>query len=261
MEAVMFEQSLAVGMDRSHRGWTLLASLAGQTMMIGVAVLLPLVFPDALPKARLMEYLVEPLPPPPPPPAHVRIVEAIIERAARTQIVAGRLFEPVNMPDKAAAIIDEAPPAASTGSTWGVEGGIGRPGGVEHGVLFSLLADAVTRAFPPPPPPAQVAKESAAPPPPQRITMGGVVLQGKAIHQPVPVYPPLARAARVQGTVRLEGILGKDGRIRELRVVSGHPLLVQAALDAVRQWVYRPTYLNGDPVEVIAPIDVNFKLN
>jgi protein TonB len=90
--------------------------------------------------------------------------------------------------------------------------------------------------------------------------LGGNVLHGKLVHLVKPAYPPLARAARVSGTVRLEAIVGKDGRVRSLRLVSGHPLLAQAAIDAVRQWVYRPTLLNGVPVEVAAPVDVNFLL-
>jgi len=253
----MFGQSITVEMERSHRGWAMLASLAGQTMAIGVAVLLPLIFPDSLSPVRLTGYLAEPPPPPPPPFNAVRIVEAVIERAAQTQIFAGRLFEPAAVPDKPATIIDEAPPAASA---FGAPGGIGVPGGVDGGVLHSLLAETVARAMHLAPPPAQAVKETAPAPPP-RIKVGGLVQQGKILHQPMPVYPPLARAARVQGTVRLEGILGKDGRVRELRVISGHPLLAPAALEAVRQWIYKPTFLNGEPVEVVAPIDVNFTLN
>ena len=76
----------------------------------------------------------------------------------------------------------------------------------------------------------------------------------------LPGYPALARQARIQGTVHLAGIVGRDGSIQQLRVVSGHPLLVGAALAAVRQWLYQPTLLNGEPVEVFAPIDVTFTL-
>jgi protein TonB len=253
----MFEQSIAVEMERSNRGWALLASLTGQTMAIGVAALLPLIFPDSLSPVRLTGYLVEP--PPPPPFNAVRIVEAVIERAAQTQIFAGRLFEPAAVPEKPAMIIDEAPPP--TASAFGVPGGIGVPGGVDGGVLHSLLAETVARAIHLAPPPAQAVKETAPAPLPTRIKVGGLVQQGKILHQPMPVYPPLARAARVQGTVRLEGILGKDGRVRDLRVISGHPLLAPAALEAVRQWIYKPTFLNGEPVEVVAPIDVNFTLS
>ena len=81
------------------------------------------------------------------------------------------------------------------------------------------------------------------------------------LHRVIPNYPPLAKSARIQGLVRLEGIIARDGTIQQLRVVGGHPLLVQSALDAVRQWRYKPTYLNDEPVEVIAPIDVNFILS
>jgi periplasmic protein TonB len=76
----------------------------------------------------------------------------------------------------------------------------------------------------------------------------------------MPVYPPLARQARIAGAVMLEGIIARDGTVKNLRVLSGHPLLAGAALEAVRQWRYRPTLLNGEPVEVIAPIAVNFVL-
>jgi protein TonB len=77
----------------------------------------------------------------------------------------------------------------------------------------------------------------------------------------LPVYPALAKTARVQGTVHLVGVIAINGTIQQLQVLSGHPLLVNAAVEAVRQWIYKPTTLNGDPVEVIAPIDVHFTLS
>ena len=93
-----------------------------------------------------------------------------------------------------------------------------------------------------------------------RIKLGGQVQAAKSWHQPQPVYPPLARQARIQGKVVLHAIIDKDGRVSQLEVVSGHPLLVQAALDAVKQWRYQPTMLNGEPVEVDTTITVNFVL-
>ncbi len=93
------------------------------------------------------------------------------------------------------------------------------------------------------------------------MRVGGVVDPAEPVRRVDPVFPPLAIRMRVAGTVRLEGVIGTDGRIRELRVISGHPLLVQSAVDAVRQWLYRPTTLNGDAVEVICPINVTFRLN
>jgi protein TonB len=94
-----------------------------------------------------------------------------------------------------------------------------------------------------------------------RIRLGGAVQAAKLINRVIPVYPLLAKQARVAGTVKLIGIVGRDGRVQQLQVISGHPLLIQAALDAVRQWLYHPTLLNGDPVEVVAPIDVHFTLS
>ena len=85
--------------------------------------------------------------------------------------------------------------------------------------------------------------------------------QANLIRKITPVYPPLAKQARIQGQVRFTAIIGKDGSIQNLQIVSGHPLLVPAAQDAVRQWLYRPTLLNGEPVEVITQIDVNFTLS
>jgi len=86
------------------------------------------------------------------------------------------------------------------------------------------------------------------------------VQQGKLLSGPRPVYPQLARAARIEGTVRLEAVISREGAILNLRAVSGHPLLIPAALAAVEQWTFRPTFLNGDPVEVATTIDVTFTL-
>ena len=95
---------------------------------------------------------------------------------------------------------------------------------------------------------------------PSRIRIGGNVQQTKLVKQPHPIYPPDAKAARVQGKVSLQATIGKDGTVQNLEVLSGDPLLVPAALEAVKQWVYQPTLLNGDPVEVLTVIDVNFTL-
>ena len=82
----------------------------------------------------------------------------------------------------------------------------------------------------------------------------------KLLRKVIPEYPALARSARISGVVRLIGTIGEDGTIRNLQLVSGHPLLVRAAMEAVGQWIYKPTLLNGKPVEVIAPIEVTFSL-
>ena len=82
----------------------------------------------------------------------------------------------------------------------------------------------------------------------------------RLIFQPKPAYPPLALAAHVEGTVRMEAVIGRDGTIQDLNVISGHTLLVLAAREAVSRWRYQPTLLNGEPVEVVTEIQVSFKL-
>jgi protein TonB len=93
-----------------------------------------------------------------------------------------------------------------------------------------------------------------------RIRVGGIVSAARLIYQPKPEYPELARMARTEGAVELEAVIAKDGTIEMLKVLRGHPLLIKAALEAVRQWRYQPTLLNGEPVEVVTEITVNFKL-
>ena len=92
------------------------------------------------------------------------------------------------------------------------------------------------------------------------VVVTSEIQAAKIIKRVIPQYPPIAKQTRLQGTVRLTGIIAKDGTIQQLQLISGHPLLAPAAMEAVRQWVYRPTVLNGQPVEVIAPIDVTFAL-
>jgi TonB family protein len=109
-----------------------------------------------------------------------------------------------------------------------------------------------------------VATASALPPPAdgtKRITIGGNVQQAKLISQPKPVYPPLAKQARISGVVHLSALINKDGNVANLAVISGHPLLIPSALEAVQKWVYQKTLLNGEPVEVMTQIDVNYTLS
>jgi len=119
------------------------------------------------------------------------------------------------------------------------------------------LGTIVSRVIPPPAPPPHLPEVETSKP----ITVTSDVQAAKLIRKVIPVYPRIAIMARISGTVRLTGIIGKDGLIQQLQVIDGPPLLVQAAVDAVRQWVYRPTLLSSKPVEVIAPIDVIFTLS
>lgn len=107
---------------------------------------------------------------------------------------------------------------------------------------------------------ALASKPEVNPEAPRRIVVGGGVQDRMLIEKVEPVYPPLAKEAQIQGTVRFSAVIDKDGHIKNLTLVSGHPLLVEAAQQAVQQWRYKPTLLNGEPVEVVTQIEVNFRL-
>jgi periplasmic protein TonB len=118
--------------------------------------------------------------------------------------------------------------------------------------LPNIFVSGSDNVLPPPPP-----KPAARPSRPFRTSH---MLEGNLIHQVQPIYPPLARTARIQGSVVLSAVIAKDGTIKNLRVLSGHPMLVAAAIDAVRRWRYRPYILNDEPIEVETQITVNFSL-
>jgi protein TonB len=158
----------------------------------------------------------------------------------------GQLRTPTAIPKKIQMIKeDEAPPNnGPAGVVGGVPGGV--PGGTMGGVLGSVMSSV----------PTAVPKAAT----PQRVRVSQGVSQGLLVHKVTPAYPPLARQARIQGTVVLQALIGKDGTIQNLKLVSGHPMLASAALEAVKEWRYKPYYLNGEPVEVETTINVNFTL-
>ena len=250
----MFEQTFVEGTGKTKRGWTVILSFIIQCLFVGVMILIPLIYTDTLPKATLTSFLVAPPPPPPPPPPPQPVAQVKVVKVVPRQFDAGRLMAPKSIPKEIAMIKEEdlPPPSAAGGVVGGVPGGV--PGGVGGGVIGGIIGS-VPSAAPPPPPPVKEVKQV------QRIRVGGNVQAANLIRKVTPQYPPLAKQARVQGTVRFQAIIGKDGTIQNLQLISGHPLLVPAATDAVKQWLYKPTLLNGEPVEVVTQIDVNFTLS
>ena len=121
----------------------------------------------------------------------------------------------------------------------------------------SLTGHAQNATNSPPPPPSATGNSTGQP---TRVRVGGNVQPPKLISAPPPVYPMLARQSRIQGDVVLNAVITKDGNVTDLSVISGHPLLVQAAEDAVRQWKYQTTLLNGEPVEVEITVTIHFAL-
>ena len=227
----------------SRRGWTTAVSFAVQIFAVAVLVLLPLIYSEGLPAVQWAAHIVAPAPPPGPPvPAQARNTPPPASNVSADQ----RLITPTQIPDHTAMITDDVlPPPPDPGRY--VEGAIGDRG-ARDGVMHSILSS-ITNIIPPP------VRPTVARPP-----MISHMMEGNLIHKIQPDYPPLARQARIQGNVVLHAIIDKDGRVGELQVISGHPLLVQSALEAVKNWRYQPTQLNGEPVEVDTTITVSFVL-
>jgi protein TonB len=238
------------GKKKTKQGATVFISMATQVGLLALMLIIPLLVTPALPKSFLTTMLTAPPPPaapPPPPPAapvvHVKPTAHLIE--------AGKLMAPKAIPKDVNIIKEDAPPPDVSASqvTGGVVGGV--PGGQINGVIGGLVGSIGTAAPPPPPPPVVT---------PARITKGGDVMMATAMNKVQPVYPNLARQARVQGTVRLHTLIDKDGKVIEVTYISGPAMLVQAAQDAVKQWRFHPTMLNNTPVQVECVFELNFNL-
>jgi protein TonB len=245
----MFEQSV---LTERRRPWTMAVSATLQSAFVGAAMLLSVLSIERLPSV----VLPTPLPPLPAAPDPVQIVATEIVRTTAATIEALTPFTiPTRIPTEVKMIVDPSGVPIVANSTGGIVG-TGLPVGMYAGTSSVITRSTVP---PPPPQPASITEKPAARETPT-LRIGGNVLEGKIITRVIPTYPRLAVNARISGTVHLIGIVGRDGLVRELTVVNGHPLLVAAALAAVRQWVYSPTYLNGEAVEVTAPIQVHFTL-
>lgn len=243
----VFEQSLILEQG-TKKPWNFLASFSVQVAMVSVVLLMPLIFRDQLPTVHLRDVIMGPPPSRPPEVAPATHETGAVSKSPTP--VQHRIFRPD--PTAPLSTVGNAPVefVADAPPSIGVVGMPDRLGGhIANAFIQNELA-------PPPPLPPAHDNHASAPTP-----VGGDVQMAKLLRKVIPEYPALARTARISGAVHLIGIIGKDGTIRDLKLVSGHPLLAHAALEAVRQWVYRPTLLNGIPVEVIAPIEVTFTLS
>ena len=244
----MFTESLLdYSAGRTRRSWSTLVAWTLQTKLIALAVVLPLWHTSALPRVVHIDTFGPPPGRPAPKPSqpvgnpeHVRTTRAVVSDA---------LQAPLHIPEH----INRTPEAphetevAEAPCTYCVSGGTGPGLGDGVGNFPKVLTPAITIT---PPPPA-----------PKRVIVSGGVSQGYLLHQVQPVYPAIARAARVQGTVILAAVISRDGVIEGLHAVSGPPMLVEAAIGAVRQWRYRPYLLNNQHVEVETQISVIFTLS
>ncbi len=244
----MFEELVVSSPNpqKTNKRWTVALSMVFEVSFLAILILIPLIYTEALPKTMMATMLTAPPPPPPPPPPPVAATVVHVKPQAHL-MDAGKLVAPKVIPKDVKIIKEEAEPDMGMGAVGGVPGGVagGQMGGVIGGVIGGM------GGAPPPPKPKQTGP----------LRVGGNVQADRIINRVQPVYPPLARQTRISGTVRLHAIIGKDGTIQQLEVLNGHPLLQQSALEAVRQWRYQPTLLNGEPVEVDTTIDVIFSLN
>ena len=240
----MFEDSLIESGNKlkTKRLATSIVSFFGQFLLLGILILIPLIYTEALPKTQLMTFLVAPPPPPPPPPPPAAVVKVV---KIQSDVVNGQLRTPTKIPEKVQMIKEEeAPPAMAGGVMGGVPGGV--PGGQMGGVIGGMINST-----------ANIPKVAT----PQRVRVSSGVSQGLLIKRVQPNYPPLARQARIQGTVILQAEISKEGTIQNLQLISGHPMLAPAAIEAVKQWRYKPYLLNGEPVAVDTQVVVNFTLS
>jgi len=230
---------------RGRRSWTTLTSFGLQAVIIGLLLMIPLLTTVGLPINPLVTTPVSwGAPPPAAPPIHRERATTVLQSNLADNV----LIQPPSIPPHVQMLNEsEAPPQVSYNNGVGVVGGTGS-GGSPDGILGSITSL------------RQVVPTVATPPTIKREFKTSSMLEGSLIRRVQPVYPPLARNARIQGAVLLAAVIGKDGTMQNLKLISGPPMLVPAALEAVSQWRYRPYILNGEPVEVETQITVNFTL-
>ncbi len=244
----LFSETLLDASSSRHpsHGLKLLFSVGLHILVLLALLLPPLYFTDTLNLKQFTQtLLVAPPPPPPPPPA----AQAIVRRAAaprRVLFSGGKLIAPTVVPSKV-VILKEEPLPPEMGI--GIAGGV--PGGQMGGVIGGVISDVSRTSLPAPIPKTQ---------PRAPIRVGGRIRAPRVLSKPSPAYPPLARQTRVEGIVTIDAVIDTEGNVVEMSVVSGHPLLISAALDAVKKWKYEPTYLNDQAIAVQLIVTVTFQL-
>jgi periplasmic protein TonB len=243
----MFDQTFINGKQDVKRPYTIVVSLLLQIGLMCIVILIPLLYSEALPSALLKSMLVAPAPPPVRVPLPLKVANPAAQpRAAR------RFLAPpspvVRFVPKQRLDIERSLPAPNIR----VPGGAGHASGPAGIAVDSILGNGPAGA-----PPLSAAPKTRGRP----VRVGGRVAEANLMHKVQPEHPALAKSARVQGAVEFTSTISQEGRVENLQLLRGHPLLVNAARQAVLQWRYRPTLLNGQPVEVVTDILVNFTLN
>jgi periplasmic protein TonB len=249
---LMFENVL---LEKNHtiqnrRKWATLLSLVVELVIVGALVLIPAIVIQALPTPQLTTMLVAPPPPPPPPEPGAAVVKTTTSTAPVlrvNKVTLNALRTPTEIPktiDMTPEAAAQAPPAVG-GVVGGVSGGV--PGGVLGGTVGGFLSGILNSG-------------AILPPKPKTVRVSQGVSEGLLVHKVTPQYPFIAKQAHVQGSVTLTAIIGTNGKVDNVQLEHGSPLLASAAVNAVKQWRYKPYVLDGSPVEVETTVTVNFNL-
>jgi len=235
---IFLESLIASGKSRRRNPWATVGALGFQLLLLLALVVIPLFHTDPLPKREMLTMLYAP-------------PSAVASNATRLQAPTPA-YTSKSIPIPTPSTQEAPPPPVDT--TGGVAGGV--PGGVVGGVPGGALSEVLgsTHGVP-------VLAKTPESTPIKRIRVASRVAEANLIHDVAPQYPPEAGRARIEGAVVLMAVIGKDGSVEDVRVESGLPILAQAAVDAVKQWRYRPYLLNGEPVEVDSRITINFTLS
>lgn len=247
-ESALLEKNQTI---QNRRKSATVVSLILEGLIIGVVLVIPLLITQALPMPKMTTMLVAPPPPPPPPaPAAVKATKATTTTTSTAPVVKVNktqlddLRTPTKIPNKVDMRAEASAPAAAP-SMGGIMGGV--PGGVAGGTAGGVIGGIMSGSTNLPAKPKLV-----------RVSQG--VSTGLLVKKVTPEYPPLAKQAHVQGSVVLRAVIGKDGKVENVQPESGSPLLASAAVNAVKQWRYKPYVLDGTPVEVETTVTVNFRL-
>ena len=254
----MFEQAVLSNGPTGKRAWTTMLGLTSQVALVSVAALMPMVWPQVLPLAKLEIALAPPVPQGP-----RQLGERKPMRPTRMKEELWPLakYQPTRVPDRIFAQVHEVQPVELTVPGGFVGDSTGPGDGVITGMMQTLAAESARMGAPPLIEKFVVKPAAETAPAIKRYAVGGNVQLGALLHKIEPTYPTMAKAARVSGDVVLECVVGTDGRVHEVKVKSGNPLLVKAAVDAAWQWAYAPSQLNSVPIEIVTIMTFSFKLN
>ena len=229
--------------NRSHRGWATIASFCAQALAVGLLLLLPLIHPEGLPTLKLLSTLSHVLTPSPASPPRVAPQPEIKSTSNLTEN--GQVIQPRSIPRTIEQVTEVVPPPSVDLGGAGVVG-TGTRSALNS--VLNLIGEGVRSVTPPAPTVTR----------PLRVSR---MMEGNLIYRVEPRYPPVAIQTRIQGDVILQAVISRSGTIENLQLVSGHPMLVRAAMDAVRQWRYRPYVLNDEAIDFETQVTVKFILN